>query len=296
MYKEIKDIFLKSGYMMDFLGQKKNENKLKYINLILRTYLGKENNELNYENNNDQFLGLYKYNSSSNNVNNFSFSEQNNDEEKEIKNKIKNFGDFLEIYPYNFNIIIQIHDLIDNYFSDDVIINKENIDLKNYELFIEKIIYFGENLFLKYLCFIMNYFILDFLSPEFNDISYIKLKEILENINYIVNNVDNKCLLKNSENCLQMQENIIDFYKNLVLEILKKKISKKIKKYILLKRKNKIKDKEVKILKENLKTFFDIVNLCKEIITGEKLIDINNETFEDILLTKDFILYIKNLN
>ena len=136
MYKEIKDIFLKSGYMMDFLGQKKNENKLKYINLILRTYLGKENNELNYENNNDQFLGLYKYNSSSNNVNNFSFSEQNNDEEKEIKNKIKNFGDFLEIYPYNFNIIIQIHDLIDNYFSDDVIINKENIDLKNYELFI----------------------------------------------------------------------------------------------------------------------------------------------------------------
>ena len=296
MYKEIKDIFLKSGYMMDFLGQKKNENKLKYINLILRTYLGKENNELNYETNNDQFLGLYKYNSSSNNVNIFSFSEQNNDEEKEIKNKIKNFGDFLEIYPYNFNIIIQIHDLIDNYFSDDVIINKENIDLKNYELFIEKIIYFGENLFLKYLCFIMNYFILDFLSPEFNDISYIKLKEILENINYIVNNVDNKCLLKNSENCLQMQENIIDFYKNLVLEILKKKISKKIKKYILLKRKNKIKDKEVKILKENLKKFFDIVNLCKEIITGEKLIDINNETFEDILLTKDFILYIKNLN
>ena len=296
MYKEIKDIFLKSGYMMDFLGQKKNENKLKYINLILRTYLGKENNELNYENNNDQFLGLYKYNSSSNNVNNFSFSEQNNDEEKEIKNKIKNFGDFLEIYPYNFNIIIQIHDLIDNYFSDDVIINKENIDLKNYELFIEKIIYFGENLFLKYLCFIMNYFILDFLSPEFNDISYIKLKEILENINYIVNNVDNKCLLKNSENCLQMQENIIDFYKNLVLEILKKKISKKIKKYILLKRKNKIKDKEVKILKENLKKFFDIVNLCKEIITGEKLIDINNEKFEDILLTKDFILYIQNLS
>ena len=141
----------------------------------------------------------------------------------------------------------------------------------------------------------MNYFILDFLSPEFNDISYIKLKEILENTNYIVNNVDNKCLLKNSENCLQMQENIIDFYKNLVLEILKKKISKKIKKYILLKRKNKIKDKEVKILKENLKKFFDIVNLCKEIITGEKLIDINNETFEDILLTKDFILYIKNL-
>lgn len=63
-----------------------------------------------------------------------------------------------------------------------------------------------------------------------------------------------------------------------------------------MKRKNKIKDKEVKILKENLKKFFDIVNLCKEIITGEKLIDINNETFEDILLTKDFILYIKNLN
>ena len=63
-----------------------------------------------------------------------------------------------------------------------------------------------------------------------------------------------------------------------------------------MKRKNKIKDKEVKILKENLKKFFDIVNLCKEIITGEKLIDINNETFEDILLTKDFILYIQNLN
>ena len=288
MYKAIKDIFLKSGYMMDFLGQKKNENKLKYINLILKTYLGKENNEFNYENNNNQFLGLYPFNSSNNHINNFSFSEQNNDEEKEIKNKIKNFWDFLEIYPYNFNIIIQIHDLIENYFSDDVIINKENIDLKKYDLFIEKIIYFGENLFLKYLYFIMNYFFLDFFSSEFNNISYIKLKEILANINYIVNNVDNKCLLINSENCSQMQENIIDFYKNLIFELLKKKVVKKIKKCILLKRKNKIKDEEVKILKENLKKFFDIVNLCKEIITGEKLIDINNEKFEDILFTLNF--------
>ena len=91
MYKEIKEYFFKSGYMLDFLGQKKNENKLKYINLVLKTYIGKENPELNYDNNN-QFLNLYKYNNS-NNINNY--SEQNNDEEKEYRQKIKNFSEYL---------------------------------------------------------------------------------------------------------------------------------------------------------------------------------------------------------
>ena len=43
MYKEIKEYFLKSGYMVDFLSQKKNENKNKYINLLLKTNFGKEN-------------------------------------------------------------------------------------------------------------------------------------------------------------------------------------------------------------------------------------------------------------
>ena len=310
MYKEIKDIFLKSGYMMDFLGHKKNENKLKYIQLILKTYLGKENNnEFNYDNNgnSNHILGLYKYNNSNNsNLINFNlslnFNEQNLEEEMEMEQKIQKFSKFLEIFPYNFNIILQIYDLIENYFNDDVIITKKNIDLNKYKLFIEKIIYFGEKLFLKYLYFVMNYFILDFFSPEFNGISFIKLKEIFENINYIVNNVDNNFLLKNSENSAQIQANIIDFYKNLIFEILQKKIVKIIKKYILLQRKSQIKKKEkeknikrLKDLKEKIKKFFVIVNLCKEIITGEKLIDINNERFEDLLLTKDFGIYIQNL-
>ena len=117
----------------------------------------------------------------------------------------------------------------------------------------------------------------------------------MENINYIVNNVDNKCLLKNEENYEKMKENIIDFYKNLIFEILKKKVVKIIKKYILLKRKNKIEDKEIKNVKNNIKKLFIIINLCKEIITGEKLIDFNNDDFEYYLLTKDFILYIQNL-
>ena len=291
MYKEIKEYFFKSGYMLDFLGQKKNENKLKYINLVLKTYIGKENPELNYDNNN-QFLNLYKYNNS-NNINNY--SEQNNDEEKEYRQKIKNFSEFLEIYPYNFDIIIQIHDLIENYFNDDLIITKKNIDLDKYKLFIYKIIYFGEELFLKYLYFLMNYFILDIFSPSFNNISYIKLIEILENINHLVNNINNQCLLKNKENISEMQENIIGFYKNLIFEILKKKVVKIIKKNILLQRKNKIKDKEIKSLKDNVKKIFSIINICKEIITGEKLIDINNDKFDTYILTKDFIIYINNL-
>ena len=294
MYKEIKEYFLKSGYMMDFLGQKKNENKLKFINLILKTYIGKENLEFNYDNHN-QFLGIYKYNSSNSNNNNINNIEQNNDEEKEYEQKIKNFAEFLEIYPYNFDIIIQIHDLIENYFNDDLIITKKKINLDKYKLFIEKIIYFGEELFLKYLYFLMNYFILDIFSPAFNDISYIKLKEIMENINYIVNNIDNQCLLKDKENISEMQENIIDFYKNLIFEILKKKVVKIIKKNILLQRKNKIKEKEIKYLKENIKKFFNIINISKEIITGEKLIGINNDKFDTYILTKDFIIYINNL-
>ena len=110
-----------------------------------------------------------------------------------------------------------------------------------------------------------------------------------------MNNIDNKCLLKNNENCGKMQENIIDFYKNLIFEILKKKVVKIIKKYILLKRKNKIEDEKINNLKDNIKKLFTIINLCKEIITGEKLININNNEFDSNILTKDFILYIQNL-
>ena len=294
MYKELKDIFLKSSYMLDFLSQKKNDKKNKFINLILKNYLGKENtNEFNYDNNN-QFFGLYKYSSQNNNYN-LNYIEQNNDEEKEYIQKIKSLGEYLEIYPYNFDIILQIHDLIENYFSDDVIITKKNIVLDNYKLFIEKLIYFDENIFLQYLNFITNYFILDFFSSSFNKESFIKLKEILENINYIVNNIDNKCLLKKDENINQMQQNIVDFYKNLIFEILKKKIVKIIKRNILLQRKNKIKEKEIKVIKDNIKKLFIIINLCKEIITGEKLIDINSDDFDNVLLTKDFIIYIQNL-
>ena len=294
MYKELKDIFLKSSYMLDFLSQKKNDKKNKFINLILKNYLGKENtNEFNYDNNN-QFFGLYKYSSQNNNYN-LNYIEQNNDEEKEYIQKIKSLGEYLEIYPYNFDIILQIHDLIENYFSDDVIITKKNIVLDNYKLFIEKLIYFDENIFLQYLNFITNYFILDFFSSSFNKESFIKLKEILENINYIVNNIDNKCLLKKDENINQMQQNIVDFYKNLIFEILKKKIVKIIKRNILLQRKNKIKEKEIKRIKDNIKKLFIIINLCKEIITGEKLIDINSDDFDNVLLTKDFIIYIQNL-
>ena len=179
----------------------------------------------------------------------------------------------MEIYPYNFEIIVQIHDLIENYFSDEVIIVKKNIDLNKYKLFLEKLIYFGEKIFLEYLCFIMNYFFLDFFSSSFNEESFIKLKEILENINHTVNKVDNRCLLRNNENCNKMQENIIDFYKNLIFELLKKKVVKIIKKNILLKRKNKIKETEANKIKDNVIKLFEIINLCKKIITGEKLID-----------------------
>jgi mannose-6-phosphate isomerase len=44
-----------------------------------------------------------------------------------------------------------------------------------------------------------------------------------------MNNIDNNCLLKNNENCAEMQKNIIEFYKNLIFEILKKKVVKIIK-------------------------------------------------------------------
>ena len=300
MYKEIKEYFYKSSYMVDFLGQKKNENKFRYINLILKTYFNKENTEFIYDNNinnNNQFLSLYKYNSSNNN-NITSFASNNselNDEEKEMKNKIKNFAEFLRVYPFNFDIIIQIHDLIESYFNDDIILMKKKIDLNKYKLFIEKIIYFDENIFLEYLYFNMNYFVFDLFSSSFNEESYIILKEILENINYIINNVDNKCLLKNEENLEKMKENIIDFYKNLIFEILKKKVVKIIKKCILLGRKKRIKEKEIKNVKDNIKKLVIVINICKEIITGEKLIDVNNKDFESYILTKDFIIYIQNL-
>ena len=292
LYHEIKTKFLKNGYMIDFLGQKKNENKNKYINLILKTNLGRENNDGNYPGENNEFLGVYTYNNSESfNYNTFF------DEENDIKQKIKNFSEYLILYPFNFDIIIQIHDLIENYFFDDIIISKKNIDLNKYKLFIQKIIYFGENIFINYLNFVMNYFIFDY-SSTLNNESYLKLKEILENMNYIINNIDNKCLLKNNDNYTKMQNEIIEFYKNIIFEVLKKKINNKVKKYLLLIKKNKIKEKQIekniKLIKYEVGKLFEIINLCKEIITGEKLIEVN-EQFYSSLLTKNFILYIQNL-
>ena len=286
LYHVIKTIFLKCK-MIDFLGQKKNENKNKYINLILKTNLAKENNEYNQMENNE-FLGVYHYNNSES-FNNITFF----DEENDIKQKINNFSEYLIIYPFNFDTIIQIHDLIENYFFDDVIITKKKINLNKYKLFLQKIIYFGENIFINYLKFIMNYFIFDYSSSLNND-SYIILKEILENMNYIINNVDYKCLLKNDNNYSIIQNEIIQFYKNIIFEVLKKKISKKIKKNILLIKKNKGKENDIKIIKDEVGRIFVIINLCKEIITGEKLIEIN-EHFYSSLLTKDFFIYVQNL-
>lgn len=285
MFRHIKDHFLKNGYIFDFLNQKKNENKYKYINLILKTNLGRENNEYNYENNNE-FLGVYHH---TNTIESF---YSLTDEENDIKQKINHFSEYLKIFPFNFDILIQLYDLIENYFCDDVIITKKNIDLNKYKLFIEKIIYFGENIFIRYLNFILNYYIFDFSSP--NSESYFKLKEILENINYIINNVDNKCLLKNEDNYSKLKESIFEFYKNIIFEILKKKISKKIKKNILLLKKKKEKENDIKIIKDEVGKIFEIINLCKEIITGEKLIDIN-DNFYSCLLTKEFIVYVQNL-
>ena len=91
-----------------------------------------------------------------------------------------------------------------------------------------------------------------------------------------------------------MKESIFEFYKNIIFEILKKKISKKIKKYILLVKKKKEKENDIKIIKDEVGKIFEIINLCKEIITGEKLIDIN-DNFYSCLLTKEFIIYVQNL-
>jgi hypothetical protein len=265
------------------LGQKKNENKSKYINLILKTNLGRDNNEY-INNDNNEFLAMHYYNNSES----FNYSV---DEENDIKQKIVHFSEFLDNFPFNFDIINQIYELIENYFNDDVIITKKNIDLNKYKLFIQKIIYFGENIFIRYLNFLINYFMFDYSSD--ND-SYYKLKEILENINYIIKHSDNKNILNDNENKISMQNGIVGFYKNIIFEVLKKKILKKIKKMIFLMKKNKEKEEDVNLLKKEVGRIFEIINICKEIITGEKLIEINKQ-FYNYLLKKEFILYIQKL-
>ena len=68
MYLQIKEKFLKTGYMTDFLRQKKNENRKKYINLILRNNYGRDY-EYNYTGENNVFLGVYNYNNDNMNHN-----------------------------------------------------------------------------------------------------------------------------------------------------------------------------------------------------------------------------------
>ena len=59
-------------------------------------------------------------------------------------------------------------------------------------------------------------------------------------------------------------------------------------------KKNKEKENNTKLIKEEIGRLFIIINLCKEKITGEKLIDINDK-FYACLLTKEFVNYIQNL-
>ena len=127
-----------------------------------------------------------------------------------------------------------------------------------------------------------------------NNESYNILKELLDNMNFIINKEDNKCLLKNDENFSKMKNNILEFYKILIFEVLKKKICKKIKNNIVLMKKNKGKIDYEKLIKEEVLKLFEIINLCKEIITGEKLIDLN-EKFNSDILKKEFIIYIQKL-
>ena len=82
------------------------------MNLILKINYGRENNENNnYIGENNELFRVFHYNNSDI-FNNNSIV----DEEKDLKQKIKDFSEFLEISPFNFDIIIQIHDLIENYF------------------------------------------------------------------------------------------------------------------------------------------------------------------------------------
>ena len=112
-------------------------------------------------------------------------------------------------------------------------------------------------------------------------------------MNYVINNANNKCLLKDNDNYIKMQNYIIEFYKNIIFEILKKKIFGKIKEYIFVMKKNKEKENNTKLIKEEIGRLFIIINLCKEKITGEKLIDINDKFYACLLYKRVCKLYSK---
>ena len=128
----------------------------------------------------------------------------------------------------------------------------------------------------------MNYY----MYQLFDDEVIMYISEAFNEIDELIN-IEKKLLFKDSNKMETFKFLFLSFYKNLIFNVLKGKIKKKI---VFWLKKNMISDGNDKVEK-----VVYITNLTKKIITGKELIEITPEQKEKFI-SKEFITYINKLS
>lgn len=195
--------------------------------------------------------------------------------EDESLNRLTELSKYLNENSFNIAICHQFKELAESYYN-------ENFLDGDTEKFVNKLLRLNEDFLIEYLSFIMNYY----MYQLFDDEVIMYISEAFNEIDELIN-IEKKMLFKDSSKMETFKFLFLSFYKNLIFNVLKGKIKKKI---LIWMKKNMISEGNDKVEK-----VVYITNLTKKIITGKELIEITPEQKEQFI-SKEFITYINKLS
>ena len=249
-------------FLLDFLSQKMLLKELKeiitkneYINIYLKNHKDKSNYYQTLISSLDDIV-----------------------EENSEKKNILNFRLCLDEYFSNFGLIEKFKEMVEIYYIENSSNNNVvEIDFEKKIFLIEKFKLIDEKLIISYLKFLITYF-------QFNPFDlkiFFFVNELFDEFDIIIYS-EKKKLFINEDNFESFKYIMINFYKNLIYSILKKKIKNLVQ--------NSIKKGEFNQY-EKIERILIIINKTKKIITGEKFIEINKLLKNNIYKKKIYKLY-----
>ena len=252
-------------FLLDFLSQKMLLKELKeiitkneYINIYLKNHKDKSNYYQTLISSLDDIV-----------------------EENSEKKNILNFRLCLDEYFSNFGLIEKFKEMVEIYYIENSSNNNIiEIDIEKKIFLIEKFKLIDEKLIISYLKFLITYFL--FNPFDLKIFSFVN--ELFDEFDIIIYS-EKKKLFINEDNFESFKYIMINFYKNLIYSILKKKIKNLVQ--------NSIKKGEFNQY-EKIERILIIINKTKKIITGEKFIEIN-KLLKNNIYKKEFINYINKI-
>ena len=252
-------------FLLDFLSQKMLLKELKeiitkneYINIYLKNHKDKSNYYQTLISSLDDIV-----------------------EENSEKKNILNFRLCLDEYFSNFGLIEKFKEMVEIYYIENSSNNNIiEIDIEKKIFLIEKFKLIDEKLIISYLKFLITYFL--FNPFDLKIFSFVN--ELFDELDIIIYS-EKKKLFINEDNFESFKYIMINFYKNLIYSILKKKIKNLVQ--------NSIKKGEFNQY-EKIERILIIINKTKKIITGEIFIEIN-KLLKNNIYKKEFINYINKI-